>query len=77
MFNDNRARRWRMELSTLVNTSNMEKTGTNYIGQELELDAFAFTKYYLEKFEGIVVKNRIEGLDDILSKYIDFNKEIF
>src|SRR5690554_6337399 len=73
MFNDDRARIWRTELSTLVNTSNMNNKGSNYISQELELDAFAFTKYYLEKFESISVMNKIYGFDTLIEKYININ----
>lgn|SRR5690554_4887524 len=73
MFNDDRAKRWRIELSTFVNTSNMNNKGSNYISQELELDAFAFTKYYLEKFESISVMNKIYGFDTLIEKYININ----
>lgn len=73
MFNDERAKRWRSELSTLVNTSNMDNEGMNYINQELELDAFAFTKYYLMNYESIIVKNKIVGYDEVINKYISFN----
>jgi len=77
MFNDDRARRWRSELATLVNISNMNNNGSNYIDQELELDAFSFTKYYLEKFEGIQVVNKIAGYDEIIGKYISINYNFF
>lgn len=76
MFNDERAKRWRSELSTLVNTSNMDNEGMNYINQELELDAFAFTKYYLEEFENIKVVNRIDKLDLYIHEYIKRSKDI-
>lgn len=51
MFNDERAKRWRGELSTLVNISNMDKVGSKYISQNLELNAFSLTKYHLDKYE--------------------------
>lgn len=73
MFNDDRARRWRSELSNLVNTSNMSDKGSNYISQELELDAFSFTKYYLDKYESMKVENKINGYDEIIEKYISIN----
>lgn len=73
LLNDDRAKRWKAELSTLVNTSNMDKVGSNYISQELELDAFSFTKYYLDKYESIKVKNSISGYDVIINKYILLN----
>ena len=77
MFNDERAKRWRSELSTLVNTSNMDNEGMNYINQELELDAFAFTKYYLMNYESIIVKNKIVGYDEVIDKYISFNYNFY
>lgn len=76
MFNDERAKRWRLEFSTLVNTSNMSKSGSNYIKQELEIDAFAFTKYYLENYEKIQVKNKIAKLDEYITKYIELTLNI-
>lgn len=76
MFNDDRARRWRAELSTLVNTSNMNNTGSNYISQELELDAFAFTKYYLETIEGLIVNHLNTTYEKVISKYIDICKDM-
>ena len=76
MFNDERAKRWRSELSTLVNTSNMENKGSNYISQELELDAFSFTKFYLDKYESIKVNNRISSYDEVIDKYIAVNLHI-
>jgi len=76
MFNDDRARRWRSELSTLVNTSNMNNNGSNYISQELELDAFSFTKYYLDKYESIILNNNIAGYDEMIDKYIRINKDL-
>ena len=73
MFNDDRDRRWRSELSNLVNTSNMSDKGSNYISQELELDAFSYTKYYLDKYESISINNKIAGYDEIIDKYISIN----
>ncbi len=77
MFNDERAKRWRVELSNLVNTSNMDKVGSNYINQELEIDAFAFTQYYLEKYEDIPVKNKIAKFDKYINQYISLCINIF
>ena len=77
MFNDERANRWRVELSNLVNTSNMDKEGNKYITQELEIDAFSFTKYYLEKYEDIPVKNKIDKFDKYINQYISLCINIF
>lgn len=76
MFNDDRARGWRSELATLVNTSNMNKYGSNYINQELEIDAFAFTKYFLENNERIAVIHPSKDYETIITKYIELYKHI-
>lgn len=76
MFDDSRASRWKKELNQAINSSNINETGSNYISQELELDAFAFTKFYLEKYEDILVKSKIEGFDEIIDKYLIPNKNI-
>lgn len=55
----------------------MDCDGTNYIVQEIELDAFAFTKYYLEKFENMKVRIKIDGLDNVIDKYIIVNSHLF
>ncbi len=74
-FNDNLSRLWREALSKQVNSSNM-KNDREYVEQALEIDAFAFTKYYLEKYENIKVVNKIANLDKWLDKYIENNKMI-
>lgn len=53
VFSDERAKRWKEELAHQINSSNMDSDGKNYLAQELELDAFAFTKYYLKEYESI------------------------
>ena len=76
LFNDNRALRWKELLASQVNSSNINSDCSNYINQELEIDAFAFTKFYLKVYEGIEVKNRIDGLDEVLDEYIEKCKRI-
>lgn len=76
IFNDERSERWKKELQGAVNSSNMDNTGSNYISQEIELDAFAFTKYYLENFEGIQVVNKIDKLDQYILNYLKLAIEI-
>lgn len=71
LFNDERAKRWMKELSHTINSSNLAEG--DYASQELELDAFAFTKFYLEAFEGIKVINKIPGYEEIIVKYIKKN----
>ena len=76
IFNDERSERWKKELQGAVNSSNMDNTGSNYISQEIELDAFAFTKYYLENLEGIQVVNKIDKLDQYILNYLKLAIEI-
>lgn len=54
----------------------MSEDGSNYINQELEIDAFAFTKFYLKEYEHIDAQNKIEGLDEYLDAYIIKNSDI-
>ena len=75
MFDDNISKLWREALSKQVNSSNM-KNDKEYIEQALEIDAFAFTKYYLGKYENIKVANKISNLDKWLDKYITNNELI-
>lgn len=76
LFQDGRATRWKGLLKTQINSSTMNDDGSNYINQELEIDAFASTKFYLENLEDIEVINRIDGLDKYLDLYIENNKRI-
>lgn len=76
IFNDERSERWKKELQGVINSSNMDSNGSNYIAQEIELDAFAFTKYYLEEFENIEVVNKIDKLDFYILEYIKRSKDI-
>ncbi|MBM7453995.1 ERCC4-related helicase [Acholeplasma morum] len=76
LFSNERSKRWQKELQDVVNSSNMDTCGSNYIAQEIELDAFAFTKYYLEEFENIKVVNRIDKLDLYIHEYIKRSKDI-
>lgn len=48
----------------------MNNKGSNHISEELELDAFAFTKHYLDKYEPMKVENMINGYDELIDKYI-------
>ena len=60
----------------MINSSNINASGTNYLSQEIELDAFAFTIFYLENFENIKVENRIDGYDQYIDIYIEHAKAI-
>ena len=76
LFDNDRSKRWKKELQGVINSSNMDINGSNYISQEIELDAFAFTKYYLEEFENIEVVNKIDNLDFYIMEYIKRSKDI-
>lgn len=76
LFDTETARRWKGLLGTQINSSNMKEDGSNYLEQELEINAFAFTKFYLERYEDMKVVNRIDGLDYILDLYIEENIRI-
>lgn len=76
LFSNDRSIRWKKELQGVINSSNMDSNGSNYITQEIELDAFAFTKYYLEEFENIEVVNKIDKLDFYILEYIKRSKDI-
>ncbi len=76
LFSNERSKRWKKELQGVVNSSNMDSNGSNYIAQEIELDAFAFTKYYLEKYENMKVDNKIDKLDFYIQEYIRGSKDI-
>ncbi len=70
LFNTETAVRWKKLLVTQINSSTMNEDGSNYINQELEIDAFAFTKFYLREFEHINVENKMNGIDEYLDAYI-------
>lgn len=76
LFFNERSKRWKKELQGVINSSNMDNNGSNYIAQEIELDAFAFTKYYLEKYENMKVDNKIDKLDLYIHEYIKRSKDI-
>ena len=76
LFDTETAIRWKQLLATHINSATMNENGANYINQELEIDAFAFTKFYLKQYEHIDVKNKMYGLDKYLDAYIIKNIKI-
>lgn len=53
-MDDERARRWKVAYQNPISSENANivtniQGASKYAAQEIELDAFAFTKYYLEK----------------------------
>ena len=75
LMNDERAIRWKEEFQHGINSSNMTRV-EEYLSQELELDAFAFTKYYLETYEGIEVVHKVPMYEKLIEAYIRKNREI-
>ena len=47
LFDTDTARRWKGLLSTQINSSTMNDDGSNYINQELEIDAYIREQYIL------------------------------
>ena len=45
----------------------------SYMMQEIEIDAFAFTKWYMDKFLNIDVIHKIELYEEIIKEYIEKN----
>ena len=76
MFSDERAKRWKNEMINAVNTSNIDECGLNYISQEIELDAFAFTKFYLEQFDDIKVTHLSNQYEKFINKYTEINGDV-
>ena len=63
------AKRWKEDFEGY----HMGSDSDEYFLQSIEVDAFAFTKYYLKKFLNIDVINHVEGLDKIIDLYIKKN----
>jgi hypothetical protein len=51
--------------------------GSNYVSQELEIDDFAFTKYYLKNNEGLIVNHLKTAYEKVITKYIDICIDMF
>ena len=76
LFSNERSKRWKKELQGVINSSNMDASGSNYIAQEIELDSFAFTKYYFEEFENMKVVYNIDKFYYYIREYIKRSKDI-
>lgn len=80
-MDDTLSRKWKNAYNKAISLENADilnniDDSTTYAMQEIEIDAFAFTKYYLEKYEGLVVVHPNEQYEKIISKYIELNKNI-
>ena len=70
--NDNRAKVFKEELASPVALdSNNTISITNYCIQLIEIDAFAFTKWYLREFHNIDVIHPSSNYEAIICTYID------
>lgn len=76
IYDNARSARWKQLLSTQINSTNLNGNYDKYLSQELEIDAFAFTRYYLKKFHNINVENKIKGFDFLLDNYIVEHSDI-
>ena len=65
-----------MKSSENADIINDDDEHASYAYQELEIDAFAFTKYYLEKYENLKDFNKIDKLDLYILEYINWSKDI-
>ena len=72
MPNEPIAKIWKEELQNVIVSGN-----TRCESQTVELDAIAFTMFYLERYESIKVRCRIDGLDNVIDKYIIVNSHLF
>ncbi len=80
-YDDEIATNWKRALKTMKSSENADIINdddehASYAYQELEIDAFAFTKYYLERYENIKVIHPSKQYEDIIKKYIKFNKNL-
>lgn len=71
LVNDELAKIWREELNSVVTSGN-----TGYEMQLLEIDAFAFSQYYLENVEGIKTEHPNTIYQEIIEKFIKKYKGI-
>jgi len=75
---DKIAKRWRNAFHNATSSENADiitnvEDTTKYATQEIELDAFAFTKYYLEKHEGMEVNHPSAEYEKLIKQYILVN----
>ena len=80
-MDDNLSKRWSKAFKNAISLENADllnniEESTTYAMQDIEIDAFAFTKYYLEKYEGLVVIHPNEQYEDIIRLYITSNLHI-
>lgn len=80
-YDDEIATNWKRALKTMKSSENADIINdddehASYAYQELEIDAFAFTKYYLGKYEDMIVVHPNKLYEKIIKKYINRSKDI-
>jgi len=80
-MDDNLSKLWGKAFKNAIPLENSDilnniDDSTTYVLQEIEIDAFAFTKYYLENYEGLTVIHPNEQYEDIIKLYIISNLHI-
>lgn len=80
-MDDDLSNRWRKAFNNALSLENADiinsiDDSTAYVMQDIEIDAFAFTKYYLEKYEGMIVVHPNTQYEDLIKKYIEINNRI-
>ncbi len=81
VMDDDLSEKWGRSLEKVVSYENADlisniEESTTYAIQDIEIDAFAFTKYYLEKYEEMDVIHPNIQYEELIRKYIKHNIKI-
>ena len=80
LMNDELAKIWREELGTAKNSNNIDLNNqgeyTKYKMQSIEIDAEAFTVYYLKEYENIYADFKSSRYKKLIDNYIIRYKQI-
>jgi hypothetical protein len=66
-----------MKSSENADIINDDDEHASYAYRELEIDAFAFSKYYLDNYEDMTVVQPNKLYEKIITKYIENNRHLF
>lgn len=80
-FNDELAIRWRKAFQNTKSSENSDilnniDDSTEYVYQEIEIDAFAFTKHFLKTYENLDVVHPSDSYENIINQYIKYKKHL-
>lgn len=75
LIDDERSKRWRECMGKYIRPSKDDVSG-EYELQEVEIDAYAFTKYFLQ-LEGIDVIHKNPDYEEIIIAYLRHNKKFY